>query len=240
MDERDPAGRSGFLTRGPDSGSAAPDAQEALDALREAWGGRAAHDFRGALTAIQASLELALPEVPPGLPALARKLELALAGAERLSGTTERVVEISRVLAGRTQPRPCRFDLAQVAGAALEQARPMLAPRALTLCAQGPVPAWGDPALVGRLLVHLLEEGRRAIGEQAGVRLEAALQGSWACLQGAFELPVAQIPGLGWLFGSWAAAAMGGRLERRQGHWRLLLPGLEPAERETPAAGRNR
>jgi signal transduction histidine kinase len=151
-----------------------------LEALRDSFTHMVAHDMRGPLSGITAALELALADLPPGFPALAKKLELAQAGAGHLSAMITQMLELSRMEAGRMPLKPSACDLAALARSAVEARRADGGGRRVALdLPPEPVSARCDPDLVERVLDNLLSNALKFTRPAGHVTVTVRPQGRW-------------------------------------------------------------
>lgn len=151
-----------------------------LESLRDSFTHMVAHDMRGPLTGILASLELSLADLPPACQGLRRKLELAHAGATQLSGMITQMLELSRMESGLMPVRPERCDLALLVQAAAAAHGAARGRRRLVLDLPGPVPAWCDPGLLDRVLANLMGNALKFTQEDGAVTVAARRSGGLA------------------------------------------------------------
>ena len=149
-----------------------------LESLRDSFTHMVAHDMRGPLSGILASLELSLAELPAEAPGLKRKLKLAHAGAVQLSTLITQMLELSRMESGNMPLMPSRCDVTALVLAAMEAAEATRGRRRLTLDVPGPVQAWCDPAIVVRVLENLLGNALKFTGDDGLVELAVAQEGN--------------------------------------------------------------
>jgi len=135
------------------------------------------HELRTPLTALRGQIEVALrAERSP------RDYQLVLRGAleeiERLTTLSEDLLLITRADSHLLKPERAATDVAALVGGALDSLRRRIEEKALTVergLVRGGASVSIDPALVARLVDHLLDNAVRytPIGGRIGVRVEA-------------------------------------------------------------------
>jgi PAS domain S-box-containing protein len=121
----------------------------------------AAHELRTPLTALHLKLDSArhgLGAPTLDVKKLSARLEGAMRQADRLTGLVERLLDVSRIVAGRFELRRETVDLAALAARVVEDVREQ-AQRAgcpLTLEAREPIAAECDPARIEQVIANLL------------------------------------------------------------------------------------
>jgi len=152
-----------------------------LEDLRDAFTHMVAHDMRGPLTGIIASLELSLETLGQGgTTGVGRKLELALGSAGLLNDMISEMLELSRMESLMMPLEPALIDLAAAAAAAVESQRPAAGRQRLTVKTPGPMLAWCDPSIVNRVLVNLIGNAMKYIAPDGTVEVGIALDGPMA------------------------------------------------------------
>jgi two-component system sensor histidine kinase/response regulator len=151
-----------------------------LEYLRDSFTHMVAHDMRGPLTGIIASLELSLNQLSPVCAELKTKLGLALTQAVRLNDMIRQMLELSRMESREMPLEPSRCDLARLAEAALAAVAPTAGRRKLYLHAAGPVFAWCDPTLIHRVLVNLLGNALKFTSLDGTLELTVQAEGKGA------------------------------------------------------------
>jgi two-component system, OmpR family, sensor kinase len=135
---------------------------EVMMELQREFVADASHELRTPLTSILANLEL----LSERLAAEGKRgeesemVESALRSSRRMSHLVSDLLLLARADAGRTGPRR-ECDLAEVAAAALSEARPVANGHRLTLASGGPVPVKANPDELHRLALNLIDNGLR-------------------------------------------------------------------------------
>jgi signal transduction histidine kinase len=149
-------------------------ALRSLEELRDGFTHMVAHDMRGHLSRISASLELSQEELPEGHPGLSKKLGLARASVADLDEMITQMLELSRMESNAMPMQPCLCDLSHLAEAALDFFRPGIGTRKLRLSAPGPVMAWCDPGIISRVLTNLLGNAMKFVSAEGSVGVTVA------------------------------------------------------------------
>jgi signal transduction histidine kinase len=211
------AGHSGFPAVNPTLAQLTTEEVRALvPAARSAAAGElaagVAHELNNPLFAMLGLAELLLADTKPGS-AAAERLELLRTTGFEMRDAIRALVRFVRPPEAGTGPP----DLADGARAAVDLFRRTSAARRLELDERypaDPVPVDGDAAALEQIVLHLLLEARRAIGEVGAIELELTREGGKALLRvrddGAEPRPEA---GLGLLAARLLAAEQGGSLE---------------------------
>ena len=149
----------------------------------------ASHELRTPLTSVLANLELlqaALAE--PGHGDERAMVDSALRSSKRMSRLVSDLLLLARADAGRVgQHRPC--DLAEVAGNAAAEVRPLLGDRELAIENERPLPVLGNPDELHRLVLNLLDNAARHTPPSARIELRLRRQGGDAVLELADDGP---------------------------------------------------
>jgi len=148
-----------------------------LENLRDSFTHMVAHDMRGPLTGILASLELSLHDAPPDLPRLRKKLELALGSASMLSAMINQMLELSRMESRNMPLEQGSCDLSKLLSATLDSFRPAAGRRTLTADVPGRLQVWCDPSVIGRVLGNLLDNALTFTAEDGSILLKAVRSG---------------------------------------------------------------
>ena len=146
-----------------------------LEGLRDSFTHMVAHDMRGPLSAILASLELSLADLSGPAAGLGPKLRMAHEGATRLDAMISHMLELSRMESGTIPLDSCRCDLVRLVRRAVEAGAPMLDGRRVTVEADAPVYAWCDPVVIDRVLANLLDNALKFTSPQGTVRVLVAV-----------------------------------------------------------------
>ena len=129
-----------------------------LERLRDAFVAAVSHELRTPLTSVSGFLEL-LGDEEDSLPLTGRTyLTAARRGTVRLQRMVEDLLLVAQIEADRLELRTQPVDLAELAGAAVEDVSAAAAEKrvSVTLDTDGPVPLEGDPARLGQVLDNLL------------------------------------------------------------------------------------
>ena len=127
-----------------------------LERLRDNLTHMIAHDMRSPLLALQLSLGLLGETVPADRPEDAEVLDNAQHGVTQLIEMVSRMLDVSRLEAGKMELRREPCDLVAVAQAALGALRPLAEARTLAMESAGPVAALCDRDLVRRVIGNLV------------------------------------------------------------------------------------
>jgi len=150
-----------------------------LEDLRDTFTHMVAHDMRGPLAGIIASLELSLDDLRRGAgQGLGRKLELALESAGLLNDMISEMLELSRMESLTMPLDPCLVDLSAAAATAVASLRPAVVRQRLGVRPSGPMLAWCDPTIVHRILVNLLGNALKFIAADGAVEISLVRTGS--------------------------------------------------------------
>ena len=122
----------------------------------------ASHELRTPLTSILANLELLSERLAADQTQGEESeiVESALRSSRRMSRLVSDLLLLARADAGRTGPRQ-ECDLAEVAAAAVSEARPVANGHRLTLTSGGPIPVKANPDELHRLALNLIDNGLR-------------------------------------------------------------------------------
>ena len=135
---------------------------EVMMELQREFVADASHELRTPLTSILANLEL-LSERLAAQGTRGEESEMvesALRSSRRMSRLVSDLLLLARADAGRTGPRR-ECDLAEVAAAAVSEARPVANGHRLTLASGGPVLVKANPDELHRLALNLIDNGLR-------------------------------------------------------------------------------
>ncbi len=138
------------------------------------------HDLRTPLAGLEGFLQLLQMAAGAKLDDRpAHYLKQALHASHNLAHQIDLLLDIHRMESGKMPVNPVTHDLAQVAEKALEPLRPLFGKRRLQLdFPPGPLPAMGDPALLGRVISNLVGNAIAFTSPQEGqisVRLQSGL-----------------------------------------------------------------
>ena len=143
----------------------------------------AAHELRTPLTALQLKLQglerglLAEPRQPAAGPGVGSRLRGALRQTERLSLLVERLLDVTRIAAGRLELAPGRFDLGDLVQQVADDFREPTAAAGSELRLEGIRPLEGswDRLRLEQVLVNLLSNAvKYGAGRPILVRMESA------------------------------------------------------------------
>jgi signal transduction histidine kinase len=120
----------------------------------------ASHELRTPLTSILANLELLQEELEGGDGEASEIVESALRSSKRMRRLVADLLILARADAGRTSPHTA-LDLAEVAGAAVGEVRPVAGDHLINIRAAGAVPVEGNADELHRLTLNLLDNSVR-------------------------------------------------------------------------------
>ncbi len=131
------------------------------------------HELRNPLAAVQNSAEV-LARVEPGAPTAARALGTLSRQVAQLRRLVDDLLDLTRVTHGKIQLKREPLDLAALARHTLEDHRPVLAARRLTVQSALEAPAWvdGDAVRLAQVLGNLLSNAAKFTPEGGTVRVE--------------------------------------------------------------------
>jgi signal transduction histidine kinase len=144
----------------------------------------ASHELRTPLTSILANLELLSERlaVEGGRGEEGEMVESALRSSRRMSRLVSDLLLLARADAGRTGPRrDC--DLAEVAAAAVSEARPVANGHPLILASGDPVPVKANPDELHRLALNLIDNGLRHTPAGTAIHVAAERRDGEAVLE---------------------------------------------------------
>jgi signal transduction histidine kinase len=158
---------------------------DGLDQARR-FTGDAAHELRTPLSILQAGLEelLARPDLAPEV---RDELDSLIDDHRRLATICERLLLLSRSDAGQLKLELQPLDIAELADAALEDARTLAEPRRISVEADLPAtaPCRGEPAYLTQVLLNVLVNAVKYNCDGGRVRLELHAEPSrWAIVIG--------------------------------------------------------
>jgi signal transduction histidine kinase len=154
--------------------------QEALDA-QQRFVANASHELRGPLTLERAVLEIALADPDATEQTLRATCERVLAAGRQQERLIDALLALARGQRDLDHAEP--FDLAAIADEVLLARRDALQTRDLRLDTElGPAPAQGDPRLVERLVINLMDNAIRHNVPGGRVEVRAGVSGRRAVL----------------------------------------------------------
>jgi signal transduction histidine kinase len=134
----------------------------------------ASHELRTPLTSVLANLEL-LDETlgrSPSLELEKESVESALRSSQRMRRLVADLQILARADSGRN-PVQARCDLAQIAGNAVDEVRPLAEQHAIILETRGETPVKGNPDDLHRVMINLVENAARHT--PAGTTIEVSV-----------------------------------------------------------------
>jgi signal transduction histidine kinase len=148
-----------------------------------------AHDLRSPVTSLRGSLEGAI--TAPNETARLEGLAAAIDEVDRLVALVESTLETAEAEAGALHLARSRLDLADLAAALTDLFMPAAAERgiAVELRAPAPVPVDGDPALLRRLLMNLLDNATTHLASGCRVTVSVAADNGRALIEVADDGP---------------------------------------------------
>jgi signal transduction histidine kinase len=155
-----------------------------LDRLKDEFVALVSHELRTPLTSIRGYLEL-VTEAPDGLTAEQRQfLGVVERNAERLLRLVGDLLFVAQVDAGKFQLRPEEVDLAELAAASVESARPAAAARGveIDLAAEAAPRIQGDVARLAQLLDNLVSNAIKFTSAGGRVEVSVSREGDDALL----------------------------------------------------------
>jgi two-component system OmpR family sensor kinase len=146
----------------------------------------ASHELRTPLTSVLANLELLEGSLADRAAAAATPEEVdtvrsAIRSARRMSRLVSDLLLLARADAGRTAPRR-DLDLTELAGAAVQEVRPIAPGSEITVAAHEPVPVHGNPDELHRMISNLLDNAVRHTPEGSRIEVGVAAQDGRALL----------------------------------------------------------
>jgi signal transduction histidine kinase len=157
---------------------------EVMMELQREFVADASHELRTPLTSILANLELLSERlaVEGRLGEESEMVESALRSSRRMSRLVSDLLLLARADAGRTGPRrDC--DLAEVAAAAVSEARPVANGHPLILASGDPVPVKANPDELHRLALNLIDNGLRHTPAGTAIHVAAERRDGEAVLE---------------------------------------------------------
>jgi signal transduction histidine kinase len=150
-----------------------------LERLRDAFVAAVSHELRTPLTSISGFLELLADEQHELGPAGRRYVDVIRRGNTRLRRIVEDLLLVAEVEAERLELHPGPTDLADLATAAVEAARPAAADHEieLTLDVEGPAPLEADATRLGQVLEHLISNAIKFTPAGGSVMVSATADG---------------------------------------------------------------
>jgi two-component system, sensor histidine kinase and response regulator len=143
----------------------------ALEKMRDSLVHMLIHDLRSPLSVMAASLQLA--QARDDLPEEARKqVEASLAAVKRMAVMVTAALDVSKMEAGALQVRLASFDLGALLAEVIEELRPLIGGRTLSL-ALGAVTVRADRELVARVVQNLLSNAIRFTPAAGQIRVAA-------------------------------------------------------------------
>ena len=154
-------------------------ADRQLERLRDAFVAAVSHELRTPLTSISGFLELLADEEHELGPAGRRYVDVIRRGNARLRRIVEDLLLVAEIEAERLELHPGPTDLAELATAAVEEARPAAAAAEieLTLDVEGPAPLEADATRLGQVLDHLVSNAIRFTPAGGSVMVSATAAG---------------------------------------------------------------
>jgi signal transduction histidine kinase len=160
-------------------------ADRRLERLRDAFVAAVSHELRTPLTSVSGFLEL-LGDEEHDLGLTGRTyLTAARRGTARLQRIVEDLLLVAQIEAQRLELRPEPIDLAELAGEAVEVARPAAAEKgvAITLDTEGPLALEADAARLGQVLDNLLSNAIKYTPAGGRVVLSASSRNGDRCIE---------------------------------------------------------
>ncbi|HYY73191.1 MAG TPA: HAMP domain-containing sensor histidine kinase, partial [Solirubrobacterales bacterium] len=157
---------------------------EVMMELQREFVADASHELRTPLTSILANLELLSERlaVEGRRGEESEMVESALRSSRRMSRLVSDLLLLARADAGRTGPRrDC--DLAEVAAAAVSEARPVANGHPLILASGDPVPVKANPDELHRLALNLIDNGLRHTPAGTAIHVAAERRDGEAVLE---------------------------------------------------------
>ena len=151
-----------------------------LEKLRDDLVHMVVHDMRSPLAGLSMYLDLLSPEEVSASD-FDENLGLMRETSRALSGMISSLLDVSRMEAGQ-MPLHCEVsDLAQLTSAALKQLSGLVRSRKISVCgSDSPVLAYCDQVITQRIFENLLGNALKFTSEAGSVRIELAVEGSWA------------------------------------------------------------
>jgi signal transduction histidine kinase len=156
-----------------------------LERLRDAFVAAVSHELRTPLTSISGFVEM-LEDEEHELGAEARSyLDVIRRGTTRLQRIVEDLLLVAQIEADRLELRTGRADLAQIATAAVEAARPAAEEKevALELQTNGALPFDADASRLGQVLDNLVSNAIKFTPSGGSVVVSTRNSDGWACVE---------------------------------------------------------
>jgi two-component system sensor histidine kinase KdpD len=149
---------------------------EESDRMKSVFLASVSHDLRTPITTIKTAAALLLSRPDPGTEEEATsRIDHE---ADRLDHLVGNLLEMSRIEAGATTPRPALEDLAELVGATAERFAPLLDGRRLTLSASPELPLVPiDAPQIARVLTNLLENAVKFSPAGSEIRIDLSQTG---------------------------------------------------------------
>jgi PAS domain S-box-containing protein len=140
----------------------------------------AAHELRSPITGLRGYAQMVARQIdrPEGLDLIRLRSGLARIDEQsrRLTDLVERLLDVTRLAAGRLEIERQRIDLAAVARQATEMVRERYADRQFVLHARRRVPLDADPVRIAQVLVNLVDNAAKFSPAGAPVEVEVAVE----------------------------------------------------------------
>jgi PAS domain S-box-containing protein len=140
----------------------------------------AAHELRSPITGLRGYAQMVTRQIdrPEGLDPIRLRSGLARIDEQsrRLTELVERLLDVTRLAAGRLEMERERIDLAAVARQATETVRERYADRQFVLHARRQVPLDADPVRIGQVLVNLVDNAAKFSPDGAPVEVEVTVE----------------------------------------------------------------
>ena len=160
-------------------------ADRRLERLRDAFVAAVSHELRTPLTSMSGFLEMLGDEEPELGPAGRRYLDVIRRSNSRLRGAVEDLLLVAEIEADRLVLRPGPTDLAELATATVEAARPAAAEQGveLRLDVEGSLPLEADSARLRQVLDNLVSNAIKFTPSGGSVLLSATDDGGWVRIE---------------------------------------------------------
>lgn len=143
-----------------------------LERLRDSLTHMIIHDLRSPLTVVELNLELLRDLLPPGDAGSLETLDTAHVHVQRLAEMIAQLLDVDRLEAGRMPLQLSPGDVLAAVRATRTSLVGLTGPREVVIGTDGPVHAWFDPELLGRVLANLYLNACKFTPERAEIRLD--------------------------------------------------------------------
>jgi signal transduction histidine kinase len=160
-------------------------ADRRLEGLRDAFVAAVSHELRTPLTSISGFLEMLADEEHELGPAGRRYVDVIRRGNARVRRIVDDLLLVAEIEGERLELRPEPTDLAELAAASVEAARPVASAQEieLTLDVEGPVPLEADAARLGQVLEHLISNAIKFTSAGGSVMVSVTAAGGFPHLE---------------------------------------------------------